>query len=192
MSPSPERTNDAPVGLEWQTGGYTLKREPGDVGAWLAARIDGQLSEDEDTDDQPTELGRGRLDWDEEGIDDPATALADPEGSLEGDEDPRTVRIHRMPLSFIGESVIDPATVQHDSEEATRWRAEASIDEVPLLHRSPTPMRRKDAVPSVVRVPPASGPTEPARTNVAALTATAVLGGGLGLIFVALWGWWML
>lgn len=163
------------------------------MSAWLAARLEGQLADDEDVADHPTELGqRGLSAWDEE-IEDPATALAgDPEGSLEGDEDPRTVRIHRMPLSFIGESVIDPATVQHDSEEATRWRAEASIDEVPLLHRSPTPMRRKDAVPVVVRVPPEPGPAEPERTNMAALAATAILGGGLGLLFVALWGWWML
>lgn len=170
-----------------------MKREQGDVGAWLAARLEGQLAEDEDTEDQPTELGRqGSSVWDEP-IEDPATALADPEGSLEGEEDPRTVRIHRMPLSFIGESVIDPTTVQHDSEEATRWRAEASIDEVPLLHRSPTPMRRNTAVPQVVRLPPPTGAApEPERTNVAALAATAVLGGGLGLLFVGLWGWWML
>lgn len=165
-----------------------MKRDDG-VNAWLAARIDGQL-EDEDVEDQPTELGdraaRAAL---EEEIEDPTTVSADPEGSLEGEEDPRTVRIRRMPLAFIGESVIDPTTVQHDSEEATRWRAQASVDEVPLLRHSPTPVHRAPPLPVVVSAPAAP---EAETTNWPALAGTALVGGGLGLLVVLLWGWWML
>jgi hypothetical protein len=89
----------------------------------------------------------------DEDVQDPATELVD--GSLEDERDPRTVRVHRLPLSFIGESVFDPDTVKADG-----WSApEGHVDEVPLHHHTPgtPPARRQRPVfrPPVPPPPPA-------------------------------------
>ena len=45
-------------------------------------------------------------------------------------EDAHTVRISRMPVSFIGESVTDPNTALDTSEAAARWREQGNVDEI--------------------------------------------------------------
>jgi hypothetical protein len=105
-------------------------------------------SRDEDTDDGETVVLNARayaaaLDF--EGTDDPATARApdhpafssgarpNPGGAATDSAwDPETVQLSRMPLSFIGESVVDPETKFDQRPDAARWREETSrFDEVP-------------------------------------------------------------
>jgi hypothetical protein len=76
----------------------------------------------------------------DEDVDDPATVLMSSRrlhpmlAELEEDvEDARTVRVARMPLAFIGESVTDPTTTTDTSEAAARWRESGELDEIDLL-----------------------------------------------------------
>ncbi len=180
-------------------------RPRGDLRDWLTAKLEDQLDEASPTPATtrqhvaprgprasggapPAPLLPSRQ------LHDPSEDDADPETvlhrdfSLDDDLDPRTVRIHRMPVSFIGESVIDPATVRVESEEVSRWRHEAPLDEVPLVpRRTPTPPPR-EPVRAAEPGPPVELAPEGPRDWVG-LFATALLGGGIGLVFVALWAW---
>lgn len=113
--------------------------------------------DDERVDDAATEM-----------VEDPATVLAErrtpsPKLAVDAEDDPATVQHARMPaLGFIGESVMDPLTVQDHRPEATRWREEtqARIDEIPpgplpgTMDRSqPTLARELSRAPARPRAP---------------------------------------
>jgi hypothetical protein len=130
-----------------------------EVRRWLSARVEPTSALDPD--EMPTTMARvvrsprGDARWvvaptaHDEPVDDPATEVAD--GSLEDARDPHTVRVHRMPLSFIGESVFDP-----DTAKAEGWSLpEGPVDEVPLVPRTPgTPVARPAFRPATPPPPP--------------------------------------
>lgn len=93
-----------------------------------------------------------------------ARALPD-DGSLEDEPDAATVRVSRLPVSFIGESVIDPTTAIDTRPQAAAWREDTvrAMPRVPARHppREPvlvplTPPPDLDPEPTAEPVPAAS------------------------------------
>lgn len=184
-------------GTPGNPGGRAPDDADDDVRRWLAERLgDPEVAErDPSTDETPTSPGlrqsplraggRTVTLTDGEDEDDPATEV---DGSLEGalrrlgsddDGDPRTVRVTRLPLRFIGESVIDDETVR-----AEGWSLpEGPVDEVPLTApRTPTPAPR--------RAPPGRRPVRAPEVVVAPSVSTVSRGARAALNAPAPEPWW--
>jgi hypothetical protein len=97
---------------------------------WLASRIDGSIAgqseEDPLADEGTGPLDRARPNWvpDEDDVETVrATPFSDDDGTMDDAPlDPATTRVHQRPLSFIGESVIDPVTRNDSDAAAALWR----------------------------------------------------------------------
>lgn len=125
----------------------------------------------------------------DESTEDAPTVRADGERLrrvLEEDaEDARTVRMRRLPVAFIGESVIDPATRVDGRPAARRWRAEGNVDEIDPLAEPPS----LDPPPRLVA--PEATPAEPAdparlddEPSLAAMLLALAVGVALGAVVV--------
>ena len=100
-----------------------------------------------------------------------AGPVVEPDFSKDSD----TVRRHRVALGFIGEAVMDDATVEDPRSSAVRWRDEGMFvlpTTIPPLEPSPSraPRRAAPAQPHIVphgfSVPPPRAPTPPALPSV--------------------------
>lgn len=97
---------------------------------WLASRIDGSIATESDEEPGGGEgtgpLDRARPNWvpDEDELETVrATPFSDEDGTMDDAAlDPATTRVHQLPLSFIGESVIDPETRNDSNAVAALWR----------------------------------------------------------------------
>jgi len=123
---------------------------------------------DENVADEGTgPLDRGRPNWvpDEDDLETVrATPWSEEDGTMDDAPlDPATTRVHHLPLSFIGESVIDPETRDDSNAAAALWRNETvrrhgvgastvRLRQAPAdaatqrLRRSPVPKRRPTPV----------------------------------------------
>jgi hypothetical protein len=100
---------------------------------WLASRIDGVVGGETAAGENAVDEGTGPLDrarpnWvpDEDDLETVrATPFSDEEGTMDdAPVEPATNRVHHLPLSFIGESVIDPETRDDSNAAAALWRGE--------------------------------------------------------------------
>jgi hypothetical protein len=128
---------------------------------WLASRIDGSIAgegEEEPTRDEGTgPLDRARPNWapDEDELETVrATPFSDEDGTMDDAPlDPATTRVHQLPLSFIGESVIDPVTRNDSHAVAALWRDET-------VRRNGNPPKDPSGAPTMrLRQGPGDGPT---------------------------------
>jgi hypothetical protein len=202
-----------PTGLQCCAGGPIPGDENQDhpLNRWLATRLANQTG-----DKAPVEKGARRpaqparkpapvdpsttgmvplatlrhlqLQEEEEDADDPATVLtgARPKPKVPELDDPETVQLSRMPVSFISESVMDPATVVDNSAEATRWRAVAGIDDrVDELPPARLPSLRDRSVSTFARELPREEPAEPTESGGGGVDRNVIL---VGLMIGAMSG----
>ncbi|MEZ4240677.1 MAG: hypothetical protein R3F59_31900 [Myxococcota bacterium] len=177
----------------------------------------GRAADEESVDDTKTVVSHDllrQMDLDEE-TDDPVTARSPDHPSLAGGgglggagfqaldraDDPETVQLSRLPLSFIGaESVGDPATQLDSAAEATRWREDAGYGRIDELPPGPLPSAAHDAPsPTLARgervAPEETEEDEPLfdlRTAVLVPVLIGAVFGVLSIVLVAafLAGWW--
>ena len=146
---------------------------------WLASRIDGvvggESADAENVHDEGTgPLDRARPNWvpdDDDLTTVRAAPISEDEGTMDdAPVDPATTRVHHLPLSFIGESVIDPETRDDSNAAAALWRNETvrrhgvgastvRLRQEPAeaatqrLRRSPVPKRLSAPVPTTEEFP---------------------------------------
>jgi hypothetical protein len=131
---------------------------------WLASRIEGTLTPQEPPDSVTGPLDRDRPHWapDEEDLETVRAKRWLLDGGMRDDDaalDPATARMHHLPVSFIGESVMDPVTA-NDPRTATPARLEQTV----RRRSRGEPARPPDpaGAPTVRRFrepPPADAPT---------------------------------
>jgi hypothetical protein len=131
---------------------------------WLASRIEGTLTPLDEPDSLTGPLDRDRPHWapDEEDLETVRSKGWLRDGGMSDDDaalDPATARMHHLPVSFIGESVMDPVTA-NDPRTVTPARLERTV----RRRSRGEPARPPDPAkaPTVRRwrpVPPAEAPT---------------------------------
>ena len=146
-------------------------------------------------------IARGSRAQEEEEVDDPATVLAHSAGRQlrhlrmepeEDAEDARTVRVSRMPVSFIGESVTDPTTAMDTSEAASRWREFGNVDEIDpttdphSLDAEPPKRTPEPAVHTMPREPEIVAPPVADEPAISTIVISLLLGAVLGVGAVAI------
>jgi hypothetical protein len=127
---------------------------------WLASRIEGTLTPTEEPDSVTGPLDRGRPHWapDEEDLETVrAKGWLHDGGMLDDDAalDPATARMHHLPVSFIGESVMDPDTAKDPRtvtsarlEQTVRRRSRGEPAQAPDPARAPTVRRMRPVAPA--------------------------------------------
>ena len=100
----------------------------------------------------------------------------------ESDGEARTEHRDRMPLAFIGETVMDDSTVEDPATAAKQWRNEGYFNVTPTLPRADTPRSAPAPIPRVRPAGPTPTPKAPTppstlRTRMPANVAPPTPGG---------------